>query len=80
MNIAKLGAFCFLDPLRGSALGPFARRVEVLEYSVLWVTEGLGRESFSLTTHLLDQTQRLIVGSGIAVAFSREPIAAANAG
>ena len=80
MNIAKLGAFCFLDPLRGSALGPFARRVEDLGYSVLWVTEGLGRESFSLTTHLLDQTQRLIVGSGIAVAFSREPIAAANAG
>jgi hypothetical protein len=39
MNIAKLGAFCFLDPLRGSALGPFARRVEDLGYSVLWVTE-----------------------------------------
>ena len=80
MNIAKLGAFCFLDPLRGSALGPFARRVEDLGYSVLWVTEGLGRESFSLATHLLDQTRRLIVGSGIAVAFNREPIAAANAG
>jgi probable F420-dependent oxidoreductase len=80
MNLATLGAFCFLDPLRGAALGPFARRVEELGYSVLWVTEGLGRESFSLTTHLLDQTRRLIVGSGIAVAFSREPIAAANAG
>jgi probable F420-dependent oxidoreductase len=80
MNLSPLGAFCFLDPLPGSALGPFARRVEQLGYSVLWVTEGFGRESFSLAAHLLSATERLVVGTGIAVAFSREPIAAANAG
>jgi probable F420-dependent oxidoreductase len=80
MDLSKLGVFCFLDPLPGAALGPFARRVERLGYSALWFAEGLGRESFSLAAHLLDQTQRLIVGTGIAVAFSRAPIAAANAG
>jgi probable F420-dependent oxidoreductase len=80
MNLTKLGVFCFLDPLPGSALGPFARRIEQLGYGVLWFAEGLGRESFSLAAHLLGQTERLIVGTGIAVAFSREPIAAANAG
>ena len=80
MDLSKLGVFCFLDPLPGAALGPFARRVEQLGYSALWVTEGIGRESFSLAAHLLGQTERLIVGTGIAVAFSREPIAAANAG
>lgn len=80
MDLSKLGAFCFLDPLPGAALGPFARRVEQLGYSVLWATEGIGRESFSLAAHLLGQTQRLVIGTGIAVAFSREPIAAANAG
>jgi probable F420-dependent oxidoreductase len=79
MNLSRLGVFCFLDPLPGSALGPFARTVERLGYSALWFAEGVGRESLSLASHLLGQTQTLIVGTGIAVAFSREPIAAINA-
>jgi len=79
MDLSRLGVFCFLDPLPGPALGPFAKKVERLGYSALWFAEGVGRESLSLATHLLDQTQTLVIGSGIAVAYSREPIAAANA-
>ena len=79
MDLSRLGVFCFLDPLPGHALGPFARKVERLGYSALWFAEGVGRESLSLATHLLDQTQTLVVGSGIAVAYSREPITAGNA-
>jgi probable F420-dependent oxidoreductase len=79
MNLTTLGVFCFLDPLPGAALGPFAQRVEELGYSTLWFAEGLGRESLSLAPHLLDRTQDLVIATGIAVAFSREPIAAANA-
>lgn len=79
MDLSRLGVFCFLDPLPGRELGPFARKVERLGYSALWFAEGVGRESLSLATHLLDQTQTLVVGSGIAVAYSREPIAAGNA-
>lgn len=79
MNLSALGVFCFLDPLPGAALGPFARTVERLGYGALWFAEGMGRESFSLATHLLGHTRTLIVGTGIAVAFSREPIATANA-
>ncbi len=79
MDLSRLGVFGFLDPLPGAALGPFAKKVERLGYSALWFAEGLGRESLSLATHLLDQTQTLVIGSGIAVAYSREPIAAANA-
>lgn len=79
MDLSRLGVFCFLDPLPGSALGPFARKVERLGYSALWFAEGVGRESLSLATHLLDQTETLVIGSGIAVAYSREPIASGNA-
>jgi len=71
--------FVFLDNLSGPELSPFARKVERLGYGVLWYTEGVGRESLSLGTYLLTQTERIVVGSGIAVAFCREPIAAANA-
>jgi probable F420-dependent oxidoreductase len=80
MDLSKLGVFCFLDPLPAAALGPFARRVEQLGYGTLWFAEGLGRESFCVATHLLGQTRMLGVATGIAVAFSREPIAAINAG
>jgi probable F420-dependent oxidoreductase len=79
MELSKLGVFCFLDPLPASTLGAFARKVEQLGYGTLWFAEGLGRESFCLATHLLGQTQTLTIATGIAVAFSREPIAAINA-
>jgi probable F420-dependent oxidoreductase len=79
MDLSRLGVFCFLDPLPGAALGPFARKVERLGYSALWFAEGVGRESLSLAAHLLDQTRTLVIGSGIAVVYSREPIAAGNA-
>lgn len=79
MDLTPLGVFCFLDSLPGAALAPFARKVEQLGYSVLWYTEGVGRESLSLGSYLLARTERLVVASGIAVAFCREPIASANA-
>ena len=79
MDLSRLGAFCFLDPLPGAALGPFARKVERLGYGTLWITETLGRESLSLAAHLLGQTERLVVATGIAVAYSREPVAVVNA-
>jgi probable F420-dependent oxidoreductase len=79
MDLTPLGVFCFLDSLPGAALAPFARKVEQLGYGVLWYTEGVGRESFSLGSYLLSRTERLVVASGIAVAFCREPIASANA-
>jgi probable F420-dependent oxidoreductase len=79
MNLSTPGAFCFLDTVPGAELSPLVRKVERLGYSVLWYVEGTGRESLSLGTYLLSQTERLVVASGIAVAFCREPIAAANA-
>jgi probable F420-dependent oxidoreductase len=79
MDLSKLGIFCFLDGLRGAQVGPFARKVERLGYSALWFAEGLGRESFSLASYLLSQTERLIVATGIAVVFKREAVATAGA-
>lgn len=75
MDLSKLGVFCFLDGLSGAQVRQFARRVEQLGYSALWFAEGVGRESFSLASYLLSQTERLIVATGIAVAFKREPAA-----
>jgi len=78
MDISKLGILGFLDALSGVETVQFARRVERLGYSALWVPEIMGREIFSLSTHLLSQTENLVVGTGVAIAFSYEPIVVAS--
>ena len=79
MELAKLGVRGFFDTLQGKEIGPFARRVEHLGYGALWVPEIMGREIFSLSTHVLSQTERLTVGTGVAIAYTYEPIAAMGA-
>src|SRR2546426_2379947 len=49
MDLSKLGIITFLDALPGRETGQFARRVEQLGYSVLWVPDAMGREVFSLS-------------------------------
>lgn len=79
MDLHKLGVLGFLDGMNGEAVRQFARKIERWGYSVLWVPEVMGREIFSLSTYALSQTERLIVGTGVAIAFAYEPIAVANA-
>lgn len=79
MERAKLGVLGFFDTLRGKEVGPFARKIEALGYDTLWVPEIMGREIFSLSTYVLSQTERLMVGTGVAIAYTYEPIAAMGA-
>ncbi|MEW6299270.1 MAG: TIGR03620 family F420-dependent LLM class oxidoreductase [Thermodesulfobacteriota bacterium] len=79
MDLRKLGVLGFLDGMSGEAVGQFVRKVERCGYSVLWVPEVMGREIFSLSTYVLSRTERLIVGTGVAIAFAYEPIAVASA-
>jgi probable F420-dependent oxidoreductase len=79
MEIGRLGVLAVLDLLSGSEAGALARRIEALGYDTLWIPEILGREIFSFATHLLGQTERMIVGTGVAIAFEYEPIVAASA-
>ena len=79
MKLARLGVLGFFDVLSGKEVGPFARRVEEWGYDALWVPEIMGREIFSLSTYVLSQTERIAVGTGVAIAYSYEPIAAMGA-
>lgn len=78
MDLSKIGVLGFLDGLNGAETVRFAHNVERYGYSMLWVPELMGREIFSLSTHLLTQTERLVVGTGVAIAFSYEPIVVAG--
>jgi probable F420-dependent oxidoreductase len=79
MDVSTLGVLGFVDGFRGPQAVQFARKIEQLGYSVLWVPEVMGREIFTLSSHLLGQTERLIVGTGVAIAYAYEPIAVAAA-
>jgi probable F420-dependent oxidoreductase len=77
MKFGKLGVFTFTDGMDAPALAELARRVEALGYSTLWYPEAYSYETFALGGYLLGHSQRLIVGSGIANIYARDPAAAA---
>jgi probable F420-dependent oxidoreductase len=77
MKFGKLGVFAFTESMDATALAELAQRVESLGYSTLWYPEAFTYESFALGGYLLHQSKRLIVGSGIANIYARDPAAAA---
>src|SRR5262245_42459933 len=79
MDLSKLGIIHFLDALSGKETGQLARKVEQLGYSVLWAPDAVGVDGFSLSAYLLNQTERLVVGTGVVIVYAYEPIAIANA-
>jgi probable F420-dependent oxidoreductase len=76
MDLGTLGVFCFTDALTPAQLTELAQHTERLGYSALWYPEVLGYESFALGSFLLTQTTRLVIASGIANIYARDPTAA----
>ena len=71
MDISRPGVFVFLDSMEGSKIAEFAREVERLGYSAMWVVEATGRNSLALATWLLAKTDSLYVGTGVASIWAR---------
>ncbi|MBI3929025.1 MAG: TIGR03620 family F420-dependent LLM class oxidoreductase [Armatimonadetes bacterium] len=79
MEIGKLGVFYFTDGFTAAQAAGFARKVERLGYGALWYPEALGRETMAHASWLLANTERLVIASGIANIFARDPQATAAA-
>jgi probable F420-dependent oxidoreductase len=79
MDIGKLGVWFFLDALAGPDSAAFARKVESLGYSALWIPEAAGREPFAHGGYLLANTKTLILATGIANVWARDALAMAAA-
>lgn len=71
MDISRPGVFPFLDTMEGPKIAQFAREVERLGYSTMWVVEAAGRNSLALATWLLAQTESLYIGTGVASIWAR---------
>jgi probable F420-dependent oxidoreductase len=79
MQINELGVWAATDHLSAANTADFARRIEAWGYGALWIPEGLGREVFSASAWLLANTSALMVASGIANIYARDPLASAAA-
>lgn len=79
MEIRGTGVWLATDGMTARETADFARRVEALGYAAFWFPEILGRNSFVQAGWLLAATERLVVASGIANLYLREPFAARTA-
>jgi probable F420-dependent oxidoreductase len=74
MEIGKHGLWMFLDAMTAPQSAQFARKVEKLGYSALWIPEAVGREPFAHAGYLAANTQSLIIATGIANIWARDPM------
>ena len=73
MQLGRKGVFWFTDALTPAQLVELAERSEQLGYSALWYPEVLSYECFALASYLLAHSTQLIVASGIANIYARDP-------
>jgi probable F420-dependent oxidoreductase len=75
MRIGGRGVFFYPDGLTSREVVAFARRLEALGYSALWLPEVGGRDPFVTAARILDHTDTLVVATGIANIYARDAIA-----
>jgi probable F420-dependent oxidoreductase len=74
MDIGKLGLWFFLDTMAASDAAAFVRRIEELGYPALWLPEAVGREPFAHMGYLLARSERIVLATGIANIWARDPV------
>ena len=75
MQLGRLGVWTFLDAMSAEEAAGFARRVEALGYSALWIPEAVGRDPFAFLGYLAARTEHLLLATGIANIYARDPMA-----
>ena len=79
MQLGKLGVWFFTDRLTAPDAAATAQRIEALGYSALWIPETVGRDPFAHAAWLLANTTSLVLATGIANIYHREPGVAGQA-
>jgi probable F420-dependent oxidoreductase len=78
MDIRRIGIWTSaLDRQPATTVRRAARQIERLGYGALWVGEAARREAFANASILLAATDRLVVATGIANIWARDPMAMA---
>lgn len=79
MQLGKLGVWGMTEGMTAADAAAFAKRVEAWGYGALWIPEAVGRNALVFASWLLANTSRLVVATGIANIYGRDPQAMASA-
>src|SRR4051794_35972326 len=80
MDLGRVGVWQYqLDQMPSAQSQEVAAEIEDLGYGAIWIPEMIGRESFVNSTLLLSGTRRIVVATGIAGIYSRDPLSANSA-
>jgi F420-dependent oxidoreductase-like protein len=75
--VDRTGAYLLPRDDLGAAV-ELAQRAEALGYDSLWVTHGLGRDSFLVLAAYAQATRRIGLGNGVVPIYPRHPVAMAQ--
>lgn len=73
-EIGRLGVWTPLDASTPEESAEFARRLEGWGYSTLWIPEAVGIDPFCTLAYLAARTQNLVLATGIANIYARDPM------
>jgi probable F420-dependent oxidoreductase len=80
-RLGRVGVWGVLPTASAAEERPAAAEIERFGYTALWFGEGLAtKEAFAHAAILLAATERLVVGTGIANIYARDPTAMNSAG
>jgi probable F420-dependent oxidoreductase len=77
MKLGKLGVWTGFDAYGAAESAELAKRIEQWGYPAVWMPEGFGRDALTHSAFLLANTSSLIVATGIANIYARDPMAMA---
>ena len=73
MELGRTGVWYFTEGMSAVEAAQTAQRIEALGYGALWIPETIGRHPFAHAAWLLANTAKLVVATGIASIYHREP-------
>ena len=74
MKLGKLGIWTIFEEKTARECADFAKRTEQWGYSAVWMGEAFGRDVMAHSAWLLANTSSLIVATGIANIYARDPM------
>lgn len=80
LDLGPVGLWTFaLEELPLDRMRDVAAEIEALGYGTLWFGEAFGRESLTQAAMLLGATERMVIATGIACIYGRDPVTMAQA-
>ena len=72
--IDGLGVWTWIDHLPAGDAVALVRQIDTWGYTALWIPEAVGRDPFTTLGFLAGQTDRIVLATGIASIYARDPM------